>query len=127
MRVRARSGFTVAEVTVAVLVLSVGLLALAGSIALTARMVGAGRQATRVSQAAAARVERLRQVAYSTVPPCSAPEWRSDSAAGIGLSERWDILDHAGPARGVRIVLRSARPGGTSADTVLTAMLCGVP
>ena len=78
MRVWARSGFTVAEATVAVVVLSVGLLALAGSMALAGRMIGVGRQATRVGQAAAARVERMRQVALSTVPACGAPEWRSE-------------------------------------------------
>jgi len=127
VRVWNRSGFTVAEVIVAVAVLSVGLLALAGSTALTSRMVGWGQRDTRVGQAAAARVERLRQVAFSTVPPCSAPEWRSDSAVGSGLSESWEILDDPGPVGRVRIVLRSRRPGSTSSDTVLTAVLCGLP
>lgn len=127
MRVWNGNGFTVAEVLVAVVVLSVGLLALAGSTALAGRMVGLGQQATRVGQAAAARVERLRQVAFSTAPACSAPEWRSDSAGGRGLSESWEILDPAGPVRRVMIVLRSLRPGGTSSDTVLTAVLCGTP
>jgi prepilin-type N-terminal cleavage/methylation domain-containing protein len=127
VRVWNRSGFTVAEVIVAVTVLSVGLLALAGSAALTSRMVGWGQRDTRVGQAAAARVERLRQVAFSTVPACSAPEWRSDSAVGSGLSESWEILDAAGPVRRVLIVLRSRRPGGTSSDTVLTAVLCALP
>ena len=127
MRVWNRCGFTVAEVIVAVAVLSVGLLALAGSAALTSRMVGWGQQATRVGQAAAARIERLHQVAFSTVPGCSAPEWRSDSAVGSGLSESWEMLDDTGPVRRVLIVLRSRRPGGTSTDTVLTAVLCALP
>ena len=127
MRVWNTSGFTVAEVIVAVAVLSVGLLALAGSTALTSRMVGWGQQATYAGQAAAARVERLRQVAFSTVPACSAPDWRSDSAVGGGLSESWEILDDTGPVRKVLIVFRSRRPGGTSSDTVLTAVLCGLP
>jgi prepilin-type N-terminal cleavage/methylation domain-containing protein len=127
VRVWNRSGFTVAEVIVAVALLSVGLLALAGSTALTSRMVGWGQQATQVGQAAAARVERLRQVAFSTIPACSAPEWRSDSAAGGGLSESWEMLDDTGPVRRVLIVLGSRRPGGTSSDTVLTAVLCALP
>jgi prepilin-type N-terminal cleavage/methylation domain-containing protein len=127
VRVWNRSGFTIAEVIVAVAVLSVGLLALAGSTALSSRMVGWGQQATHLGQAAAARVERLRQVAFSTVPACSAPEWRSDSAIGRWLDERWEILDQAGPVRRVLIVLRARRPGGTISDTVLTAVLCGLP
>ena len=127
MRVCGRSGFTVAEVVVAVVVLSVGLLALAGSTALAGRMVGLGQQATHVGLVAAARVERLRQIALSTVPACTAAEWRSDSAGGTGLSESWDILDEAGPVRRVMVVLRSLRPDGTSSDTVFTAVLCGTP
>jgi prepilin-type N-terminal cleavage/methylation domain-containing protein len=127
VRVWNKCGFTVAEVIVAVAVLSVGLLALAGSAALTSRMVGWGQQATRVGQAAAARVERLHQVAFSTVPACSAAEWRSDSAVGSGVSESWKMLDDTGPVRRVLIVLRSRRPGGTSSDTVLTAVLCALP
>lgn len=127
MRVCGRSGFTVAEVIVAVILLSVGLLALAGSTAIASRMVGMGQQATRVGQTAAARVERLRQVAFSTALPCSAAAWRSDSAGGTGLSESWSILDDAGPVRRVLIVLRSRHPGGTRSDTVFTAVLCGVP
>jgi hypothetical protein len=117
----------VAEVVVAAAVLSVGLLALAGSAGMTARMVGMGQQATRVGQAAAARVERLRQIAFSTAPPCTAADWRSDSAGIGGLRESWEILDGAGPVRRVMIVLRSRRPGGIGSDTVLTAVLCGTP
>jgi hypothetical protein len=112
---------------VAAAVLSVGLLALAGATGMTVRMVGIGQQATRVGQVAAARVERLRQIAFSTAPPCSAAEWRSDSADAGGLNESWEILDGAGPARRVMVVLRSRRPGGIASDTVVTAVLCGTP
>jgi prepilin-type N-terminal cleavage/methylation domain-containing protein len=127
VRVWSRSGFTLAEVVVAVVVLSVGLLALAGSTAMAGRMVGLGRQATRVGIAAAARVERLRQAALATAPACSGPDWRSDSAGGSGLSESWSVLDVAGPVRRVMVVLRSQRPSGARSDTILTAMLCGTP
>jgi hypothetical protein len=127
VRFRGTSGFTVAEVVVAAAVLSVGLLALAGSTGMAARMVGIGQHATRVGQAAATRVERLRQLAFSAAPPCSAPEWRNDSAGASGLSESWEILDAAGPARRVMIVLVSRRPAGIVSDTVVTAVLCGTP
>jgi prepilin-type N-terminal cleavage/methylation domain-containing protein len=127
VRVWARSGFTLAEVVVAVVVLSVGILALAGSAALTSRMVGWGRQSTLVGLAAAARVARLRQLAFSTTPSCGAAEWRSGSAPGPGVSEAWEILGGAGLARRVLIVLRSRRPGGVGSDTILTAVLCGAP
>ncbi len=127
MRVTSRSGFTIAEVLVAAVVLSVGLLALLGSAGLTTRMVGQGRHSTRAAQVAAARIERLRQIAFSTVPACTGPEWRSDSAGGPVLTETWQILDPTGPARRVRIVLRSRHPTGFSTDTVVTGFLCGSP
>ncbi len=127
MRVAGRNGITIAEAVVALVVLSVGVLALVGSAALTSRMVGQGRHSTRAGQMAAARIERLRQIAFSTVPPCTGGEWRSDSAGDPGLSHSWQILDPAGPARRVRIVLRSRHPTGTSRDTVVTGILCGSP
>jgi hypothetical protein len=118
---------TIAEVMVAVVVLTVGVLALVGSAALTSRMLGRGHHSTRAGQVAAARIERLRQIAFSTVPPCTGAEWRSDSAGGPGLTENWQILDPAGPARRVRIILRSRHPTGFSSDTVVAGVLCGPP
>jgi prepilin-type N-terminal cleavage/methylation domain-containing protein len=126
VRIADRGGFTIVEVLVAVAVLSVGVLALVGSAALTTRMVGWGQQSTRAAQAAAARVERLHQVASSTTPPCGAAEWRSDSAGAPGLHESWTLLDGGGPVRRVMIVLRTTRPEGPIRDTVLAAVLCGV-
>lgn len=127
MRVGSKSGLTIAEAVVAVAVLSVGVLALVGSAAVTSRMMGQGRQSTRTGQVAAARIERLRQIASSTVPPCTSAEWRSDSAGGPGLNESWQILEPAGITRRVRIVLRSRHPTGSSSDTVVTGVLCGSP
>jgi hypothetical protein len=127
VRVASRSAFTIAEAVVALVVLSVGVLALVGSAALTSRMLGRGRHSTRTGQVAAARIERLRQIALSTVPACTAAEWRNDSAGDPGLTESWQILDPAGPARRVRIVLRSRHPTGYSSDTVVTGFLCGSP
>ena len=127
MRVTGMSGFTIAEAVVALVVLTVGVLALIGSAALTSRMGGRGRQSTRTGQVAAARIERLRQIAFSTAPPCTSADWRSDSAGGPGLTESWQILDPAGTARRVRIVLRSRHPTGPSSDTVVTGVLCGSP
>jgi hypothetical protein len=118
---------TIAEVMVAVVVLTVGVLALVGSAALTSRMLGRGRLSTRTGLVAAARIEWLRQVAFSTVPACTGAEWRSDSAGGPGLTESWQIMDPVGLVRRVRIVLRSRHPTGTSSDTVVTGILCGPP
>lgn len=127
MRVPGRSGFTLVEVLVATFVLTAGVLALAGSAALVARMVGRGWLATRVGLSAVTRLEHLRRAALSTAPACTAAEWRSDSAGAQGLAESWDILDAGGPARWVRLVLRTTHRGRVSSDTILAGVLCGSP
>ena len=127
MRVNGRAGFTLVEALVAAMVLTTGILALTGSAALTSRMVGRGAFSTRVAMAAAGRLEDLRRIASSTVPACTSPEWRPDSAGGPAFSESWDILDPSGVARRVRIVLRARHPAGTSSDTVVAGILCGSP
>jgi Tfp pilus assembly protein PilV len=125
VHVAGRSGITIAEAVVAVLVLSVGILALVGSAALTNRMLADGRHSTRAGQVAAARIERLRQIAFSTAPACTGADWRSGSAGGPGITETWQIVDPVGPARRVMVVVRSGRAG--SSDTIVSGMLCGLP
>ena len=120
-------GFTLVEVLVATVVLATGILALAGTSALTSRMIGRGWLSTRVALTAAGRVDQLRRVAHSTVPACAAPEWQDDSSDAPGLAVSWQLLDAGGPARMVQLVVRSTRPGGVSSDTVVTGMLCGSP
>ena len=127
MRVESSSGFTLVEVLVAAMVLATGILALAGSAALTSRMVGRAGLSTRVALAAAGRLADLRRIAYSTVPACTSPEWRDDSAGGPEFAERWEILDAAGLARRVQVVVRARHPTGTSSDTVVAGILCGPP
>jgi hypothetical protein len=127
-----RNAFTIAEAMVAVWVLSAGVLALVGSAALTSRMLGNGRHSTRAGQVAAARLERLRQIAFSTVPACTGADWRSGSAGGSSsaggstISETWQVLDPVGPVRRVVIVVRSGR-AGSSSDTIVSGVLCGPP
>jgi hypothetical protein len=77
--------------------------------------------------AAAGRVEDLRRIASSTVPACTSPDWRGDSAGGPALAERWEILDASGLARRVRVVVHARRPTGMSSDTVVAGILCGSP
>ena len=125
MRVVDRSAFTIAEAMVAVSMLSIGVLALVGSAALTNRMLANGRHSTRAGQVAAARIERLRQIAFSTAPACTSADWRSGSAVGPGIAETWQIVDGVGPVRRVMVVVRSGRAG--SSDTIVSGVLCGPP
>jgi prepilin-type N-terminal cleavage/methylation domain-containing protein len=118
-------GFTIVEVLVAVVMLSVGVMAMVGSSAMVTRMVGRGRQDTFAGQVATARIERLRQIAASTpAAPCTAAEWKTDSVPGSKVAERWEILDNAGNARQVRLIVRYPVARRTAVDTILTTILC---
>jgi Tfp pilus assembly protein PilV len=117
-------GFTVAEVLVAVMVLTVGVLALVGSFAGMSRMLGQGRQATVAAAVTAGRMEELRRIAHSTSPPCTAPEWRSDSASETGVAESWQVLDPEGITRRVQLIVRYRTPAGFATDTAVMAVLC---
>ncbi len=59
-RVKNRSGFTIIEVIIAVLVLSVGLLGLASSSALVTRMIGQGQRFSKVSFLGNEKLELMR-------------------------------------------------------------------
>ena len=67
----ARSGFTLIEVLVAVTVLAVGVVAMAGSAGAVTRMISRGKFDTRAVQLATQRVEMLRRAAYFATPRCT--------------------------------------------------------
>jgi prepilin-type N-terminal cleavage/methylation domain-containing protein len=124
MTARNRSGFTIAEVLVAVVMLSVGVMALVGSSAMVTRMVGGGRISTNSGQTVTARIEWLRQIAASTATPCTSASWKSDSALTGNINEKWRILDNAGNSRRVQITLRYPVARGVAYDTVDTRIMC---
>ena len=125
MSKRNERGFTIAEVLVAVVMLTIGVMALVGSSAAVTRMVGRGRHDTVAGQLAMARVERLRQIAASTATPCTSPLWKTDSATVGRIGERWVISAGVSPnAPTVRIIVSYPVARGIKVDTVTTSILC---
>lgn len=96
------SGFTLVEVLVAIVVLSVGLIALVGSMAMVTRMINRGKVETRVAQAASRRMEALRLAAQSTSPRCTSGAFASGGAANNGLTEAW-VVQAVGKVRAVQV------------------------
>ena len=66
-RALARAGFTLVEMMVAIVILSVGLLGLAGTSAVVTRQVGGGANFAMAGQVAEARMERLRSLGCSKI------------------------------------------------------------
>ncbi len=115
------------EVMVAVVLLTVGVMALVGSSAMVTRMIGRGRESTVAVQVATARLEGLRRIASSTQPRCMSPQFSSDSATTAGVSERWMVASPAGAdlSRMVSVVLTYRDARGPVHDTLQTVILCG--
>jgi Tfp pilus assembly protein FimT len=119
---RPTTGLTVVEVLVATVILAVGLLALAGTGAVTTRMIARGQRAAAVSTLAAARLEQLRRVA------CVAPvNGHEDIARGSTpvARLRWTFRENG---RGVRSILlvyaHPTTPGHWRSDTLETQAWC---
>ena len=80
-RARARAGFTLLEMMVAVVILTVGMLGLVGTSAVITRQVGGGAAQTVASQVIANRLEKFRSLGCSQI--------QSNSETTRGVHERW--------------------------------------
>ena len=124
-RRRLAPGFTLVEVMVAIVVLTIGVTALAGSSAMVTRMIGRGRTTTVVAEVAERRLAWMRGLAASTSPPCTSDGLTGGSAMEQGVYEAWRI-DGAGPSRTAAVLVTYALPGGLGSrtDTVVTVLSC---
>jgi Tfp pilus assembly protein PilV len=117
-----RSGFTLFEVLVAVVITTLGIGALLGTLTASAELAGDGRRMARAATLLASRADELRAQVAAAAPGCSAPASGSSPAAE-GITEAWSAT-----ARGsvIDLVLeaRYRRRGRLTADTLVTAVPC---
>jgi prepilin-type N-terminal cleavage/methylation domain-containing protein len=119
-----RSGFTLVEVLVAVTILSVGVVALAGTAGTVTRMVGRGKIDTRAAQLATLKLDSLRVRAYSAVPRCTGlVNGGPDAINNISLS--WTVAMAAtGSGRDVTVSTTYATARGTHTEALTTYIEC---
>jgi prepilin-type N-terminal cleavage/methylation domain-containing protein len=111
-----RSGFTVMELLVAVVILSIGLLGLAATSGTVMKLIGGGSQQTVAANVALARFERMRGLSCGRIA--------SGSAINRNVQESWQVAP-VGPvaaptAMDVRLTITystSMRRGGSSSRT----------
>jgi prepilin-type N-terminal cleavage/methylation domain-containing protein len=121
---RSNSGFTLVEVLVAIVVLAVGVVAMAGSTAMVTRMIGRGKVETRVAQAASRRMEVLRLAANSTTPHCTAGTFASGGpVTANGLTESWTV-PVAGRVRSVQVNVTYRTARGSRTASLQTRIEC---
>jgi prepilin-type N-terminal cleavage/methylation domain-containing protein len=116
-------GFTIAEVMIAVVLLSFGVMAMVGSSAMVTRMIGRGRQATVTGQMATTQLETLRQLAAATSPSCKHASFKTDSVTTGPVNTKWTVPAN-GSARLVVLSISYQTPRGMVRDTVRTTILC---
>ena len=116
-------GFTLIEVLVAIVVLTIGIMALAGSSASVTRMIGRGKSETRAAQAATRRMEILR-LAAGVPPRCTDPAFASGGPviAG-GMSESWQVPE-SGKVRHVRVTVTYLTVRGPRTAALETRVAC---
>jgi prepilin-type N-terminal cleavage/methylation domain-containing protein len=119
-----RSGLTLVEVLVAVIVLGIGIVALAGSSAMVTRMIGRGKAGTHAAEAASRRMELLRQAASSTSPRCAAASFASGGPVlSDGVTESW-VVPASGRIRRVRVTVTYLTVRGARSAVLETGIEC---
>lgn len=121
-----RSGFTLVELLVAVVMLGVGLLALAAGTGSVTRTLNGSRIATVAASQAYERMDLLRAAARDNATPCSSVSFTSSAAAvtTAGVTLTW-VVPATGALRKI-LVIASYKVGGnkTRVDTLATNMSC---
>ena len=122
---RTTAGFTLVEVLVAVMVLAIGIIAMAGTSGMVTRMIGRAKMATRAAQVATRKVEELRLAAYSTSPRCSAAGFVSGGpVTARAVTSSW-VVPTTGKVRAVQVTVSFATTrGGTHTDVLNTLIEC---
>jgi prepilin-type N-terminal cleavage/methylation domain-containing protein len=120
-----KSGFTIVEVLVAMMILTIGVLALAGGAISITRNLHRSRTATSSSSLAAAKIDELRSYAKATQPNCTSGLFASSAGAQITgqISLTW-VVPASGILRNVQAIATYRLAGGVRADTVTASIAC---
>jgi prepilin-type N-terminal cleavage/methylation domain-containing protein len=110
-------GFTIVEVLVAIMILSVGLMGLVTTAGLVTRMIGQGHRYTEASALANERIEILK------AQRCPAVGSGSETRGSYVIS--WRVVEEAaGKGRGLNISVQSPTTRGNRTDTFATVHFC---
>ncbi len=120
-------GLTLIEILVAIVILGIGLLVLAGgSVAVTQNLTGSGLSSV-ASARAQAKLDELRTIGASTNPWCGSANFTGSVAAQTfgKITLSWTITPNAGAERVVRVITSYTLPGGrTRTDTLRGIVGC---
>lgn len=119
-------GFTIIEIIIAIVVLTVGILGLVTTAALVTRMIGRGQRSAEASAFAARRVERLRPAVCIPAQRVAGSDtlYRGSTWAAIN---RWTFTDAGNNNFRIKIVTTAKTTRGqVRADSTETTIPCNV-
>ena len=123
-------GFTIVEVLVAVVILTVGIIAMMGTSAAVQRLITRGRRVTQATQLGLQVVDSLRLKANENLQACTGLSSNSTGYSRQAVTVKWAIgsLTANGNIyqRQVQVYLTYAADRKTLADTITTVFKCDV-
>lgn len=119
---RDRKGFTLVELMVAMMLLSVGMLALASSSAVVIKQMTEGGTMSVASAVAQTRIEKLR-TSMSTCTATALPAAATGSATTRGVSESWTITPMTRSAQ-ISVTATYYTRRGNRSQTYLSMVPC---
>jgi type IV pilus modification protein PilV len=125
MKRRATKGFTIVEVLIAIVMLSIGVLALASSSGSTTRMMQYGRMKTDATAIAQSVLDSLRYFSEDASPKCSglADGSLPANSPKRGFTTAWDVTA-SGDLVNVMVTVAYRVGPRNKADTVTSSFFC---
>ncbi len=118
-----RRGFTIVEVLISVVLLSLGILSLAGSAGGVTSMMYTGQRKTHSYAIAESTLDSIRNKANSTSPKCSAALVNGTGSISGGYTTAWRIAG-SGTSRQARVIIAYQSGRRRQADTLYASLLC---
>lgn len=116
-------GFSIVEVLVAIVILTIGLLALAQSSGAVTTMIARGKQDTQAAAAAQQVLEQLRQEAAAATPKCQGLAGGTRAGPQPGMTLNWAVSG-TDDTRDVVVTVTYRIGRGTRPETIRAVLGC---
>lgn len=127
----ARHGFTIVEVLVAIVILTVGIITMMGTSAAVQRLITRGRRVTQATQLGEQVLDSLRLKANEDLQTCTGLASNATGYSRQAVSVTWDVgaltaVTGTVSGRQVQVYLSYAADRKSLADTLTTFLKCDV-
>lgn len=125
-----RRGFTIVEVLIAIVILTVGILALMGTSAAVNRLIVRGRRVTQAAQLGEQVLDSLRLKANDNLVACTGLATNTTGYTQQAVTVKWNVGARTANAnlfqRQIQVYLTYAADRKNLADTLTTILKCDI-